>query len=83
MATTVADPEKGQKEQTTQALSIDDVVTGRNTKIEKSTWGRFKSSLFEYRGIHPIAVEDRTDRRYINVFTLWVSMSLSVLPYVP
>lgn len=50
-----------------------------------STAAKFKawimrSRAFEFRGIQPVELEDRTDKRYVNIFTFWVAMTLSVLP---
>jgi hypothetical protein len=38
------------------------------------TWG------VEVRGITPVPVEERTDTRFINIFSLWFTMSVSLLP---
>lgn len=36
----------------------------------------------ELQGSSPVSVADRTDTRTVNLFTLWFSMSLNLLPYV-
>ncbi|KAH7327733.1 permease for cytosine/purines, uracil, thiamine, allantoin-domain-containing protein [Stachybotrys elegans] len=33
----------------------------------------------EQRGIEPLALEDRTDRRFFNIFTIWCSMNTNIL----
>jgi hypothetical protein len=48
-------------------------------------WGsafltKFGLSSVEVRGITPIPEEERTDARAVNVFSLWFSMSLNLLP---
>jgi hypothetical protein len=34
----------------------------------------------ELRGCTPIPIEERTETNYINIFTLWFSMSCNPLP---
>ncbi|KAI1297495.1 permease for cytosine/purines, uracil, thiamine, allantoin-domain-containing protein [Xylaria venustula] len=41
-----------------------------------STWG------VELRGITPVPLEERVDRRFINVFFVWFAMSINLLPVV-
>lgn len=47
----------------------------------KSWWQRIiLSGGVEVRGITPIPAELRTDTRFINIFSLWFTMSVSLLP---
>jgi len=39
-------------------------------------------SNIEIRGIQPVPVEERTNRRAYNIFTLWFTLSTNPLPYV-
>ena len=39
-----------------------------------SGWG------VELRGITPVPVEEKTDKRFINVFFVWFTMSTNLLP---
>lgn len=48
--------------------------TGWLTKI--AAWG------VEVRGITPVPLEERNDKRFINVFFVWFTMSTNLLPYV-
>jgi hypothetical protein len=41
-----------------------------------ASWG------VELRGIAPVPLEERTDKRYINVFFVWFTMSTNLLPSV-
>jgi hypothetical protein len=63
-----------------------------NAGIENSTkttrWSRITNTLaskgdIEIGGCQPVPYEDRTERNYFNIFTLWFSMSCNPLPYVP
>jgi hypothetical protein len=47
--------------------------------IKTSLWGRITSSGMEMRGAEPVPVEERTDRQGFNIFTLWWSISLTLL----
>ncbi|KII95691.1 hypothetical protein PLICRDRAFT_96749 [Plicaturopsis crispa FD-325 SS-3] len=48
----------------------------------RSLWARLASWGVETRGITPIPVAERTGTAYVNVFSIWFSMSLNLLPYV-
>ncbi|KAN0107482.1 NCS cytosine-purine permease [Russula decolorans] len=39
------------------------------------TWG------VEARGIHPVAVEDRTERHFIKIFFIWMSANMNILSF--
>lgn len=41
-----------------------------------SAWG------IEVHGVEPVSLEERTDKRFINVFFVWFTMSTNLLPYV-
>ncbi|OIW32643.1 hypothetical protein CONLIGDRAFT_613281 [Coniochaeta ligniaria NRRL 30616] len=41
-----------------------------------SSWG------VEMRGITPVPIEERTDKRFINVFFVWFTMSTNLLPII-
>ncbi len=41
-----------------------------------SAWG------IEVHGVEPVPLEERTDKRFINVFFVWFTMSTNLLPYV-
>ncbi|EXJ86686.1 hypothetical protein A1O3_03639 [Capronia epimyces CBS 606.96] len=45
-----------------------------------SFFQRLASHGVETRGIHPVALKDRNDRRPINIFSFWWTASLSLLP---
>ncbi|KAL2828679.1 permease for cytosine/purines, uracil, thiamine, allantoin-domain-containing protein [Aspergillus cavernicola] len=53
-----------------------DVRSPRAWLSKIASWG------IEVRGIAPVPVEERTDRRYINVFFVWFTMSTNLLPIV-
>lgn len=43
----------------------------------------YKAATFgrvELRGVQPIPLEERTETRYINIFTLWWCMNTNLLP---
>ncbi|KAI1421369.1 permease for cytosine/purines, uracil, thiamine, allantoin-domain-containing protein [Xylaria sp. FL1777] len=44
--------------------------------VKLSNWG------VELRGITPVPLEERVDKRFINVFFVWFSMSTNLLPVV-
>ncbi|KAK4457341.1 putative purine-cytosine permease [Cladorrhinum samala] len=63
-------------------------ATARPQDAHKSGWTRLRDALdhlvrfgrVEVRGIAPIPIKERTVERTINVFTLWWSMSVNILP---
>lgn len=60
-----------------------DIETGKQARAEG--WRGILSVLeergkVEFRGCTPIAIEDRTEANYTNIFTLWFSMSCNPLP---
>lgn len=45
----------------------------------------YKAASFgrvELRGVQPIPIEERTETRFVNIFTLWWCMNSNLLPYV-
>jgi hypothetical protein len=67
--------------------STSDVVVSESTASNalykgRSWWSKLVSWGVEVRGITPVPVEERTDTRLVNIFTVWFTMSVSVLPYV-
>lgn len=50
----------------------------------RAPWhSRFARWGVEVRGVAPVPFEERTDRRFINVFFVWFTMSTNLLPCVP
>ncbi len=47
-----------------------------------SWWKKLIALGVEERGITPVPVEERTDGRFINVFSLWFTLSITTLPFV-
>jgi len=69
------------------ASTTSDVVvaesTASNALYKGRSWlSRLVSWSVEVRGIAPVPIEERTDTRLVNIFTVWFTMSVSVLPYV-
>ncbi|KAF2760057.1 hypothetical protein EJ05DRAFT_492481 [Pseudovirgaria hyperparasitica] len=62
------------------SASATELASGEKSSVRSPFWLKVKHDLFEVRGIQPVPEDERNDTRYINVFTLWLSMSLSVLP---
>ncbi|EER29121.1 hypothetical protein D8B26_000395 [Coccidioides posadasii str. Silveira] len=48
----------------------------------QSFWHRLATWGVELRGIVPIGVDERTDKRVVNVFLLWFTVSCNVLPII-
>jgi hypothetical protein len=59
--------------QVTQSRSNED-------QTQPSNFKRLTSYGVEVRGIMPVALEDRTDTRPINIFSFWWIASLGLLP---
>ncbi len=43
-------------------------------------WSRLVAWGVEVRGIVPVPLEERVDTRFVNIFSLWFTMSVSLLP---
>jgi hypothetical protein len=73
------DEEKSPQSRTTPA-GID--VTGSQYKASKlSPWlTKLSSWGVELRGVTPVPLEERIDKRFINVFFVWFAMSTNLLP---
>jgi hypothetical protein len=55
------------------------------TPAQPSQWRHITTTLatkgdLELRGCIPVPIEDRIETNYINIFTLWFSMSCNPLP---
>lgn len=48
--------------------------------VQTGWWKQVTSFGVELRGIEPVPVEQRTDTRAVNIFSLWWTLSLSLLP---
>lgn len=75
----VRDEEHG-KETTSTAVDI------RQGDVEpytvRSWWQKItKWQAVESAGVQPVPVEDRTNRRVCNIFTLWFTLSLNLITY--
>jgi hypothetical protein len=49
-------------------------------EIENVWWLRLVSWGVEIRGVLPVPVRERTDARFVNIFSLWFTMSVTILP---
>lgn len=66
------------------SLSIDVVpVEGSKEELTKATfWNKLYDNGVEFHGGAPVPLEAQTDTRYFNVFTVYSTSMLSLLPYV-
>lgn len=39
-----------------------------------------KGAAIETNGVQPVPVEERNDRRVLNIFTVWFTLSTNLLP---
>lgn len=66
--------------------SRDDAVTTRDeqdsVKQRRPLWWRVLNYGVETGGIAPVPLERRTDTRVVNLFTVWFTMLLCLLPSV-
>lgn len=51
-------------------------------KPKSAIWRKILGLGVEENGIIPVPVEKRTDKRVFNLFTLWLTALLCLLPYV-
>lgn len=73
--------EKGTQSPTGTEVALDvDVGESQNYSPKKSWVSKVLSWGVELRGITPVPPEERTDRRFINVFFVWWTMSINLLP---
>jgi len=72
--------EKKSPPSTVAPTDIDDA----ESQIERSRMSPWLSKLMswgvEVRGVKPVPLEERVDKRFINVFFVWFSMSTNLLP---
>lgn len=67
--TLVADPPVEVSEAESQVLSRSSIWLYRLRR-----WG------LETQGMQPVPIEERTDTRFINIFFMWFTMNVNVLP---
>jgi len=82
------DPEKGaapaehEPPTTDPRGSLGDESIGKRRQLPGFVRKALTVGLVEERGIRPVPLEERTSRRYFNVFTIWMSMNTNILPFV-
>lgn len=54
----------------------------RSFDAKPAWWKKILSLGVEERGIQPVPVEERIDDRFVNIFSIWFTMSINCLPYV-
>ena len=59
-----------------------DIAESQTYSTPKKWLNKISALGVEVRGITPIPFEERTDKRFINVFFVWFPMSTNLLPYV-
>lgn len=71
-----------EKNASTSSVAAADVLNGstRSLSEKKSVWAQLSQHGVEVRGAAPVAPEDRTDLRFFNVFTVFSTSMLSLLP---
>lgn len=63
--------------------SDSDIVDVAESESKPLSWWKKLVSLgVEERGITPVPVEERTSDRFINIFSIWFTMSVSPLACV-
>jgi hypothetical protein len=71
-------------EKTPPSPTVDDVDVGavesQNRKRMPAWMSRITSYGVELRGVTPVPAEERVDKRFINVFFVWFTMSTNLLP---
>jgi len=72
-----------EKRSTSPPTTVSDVAVAESQTYSKpKAWlSKFSAWGVEMRGITPIPIEERTDKRFINVFFVWFTMSTNLLPY--
>jgi hypothetical protein len=77
------DAEKGLP--STLDIEVVDIESGLENDIlphtARSFWKKLSHWGIEIRGILPIPAEERMNTRYINIFSMWFTMSVNTLPY--
>ncbi|KAI1780307.1 permease for cytosine/purines, uracil, thiamine, allantoin-domain-containing protein [Hypoxylon cercidicola] len=75
--------EKSSQTPSTTDVDVDVDVAESQTYSTPKKWLTKISALgVEVRGIMPVPVEERTDKRFINVFFVWFTMSTNLLPII-
>jgi hypothetical protein len=64
----------------TSSFSIDADVTTGEIRGKKAFWSSLTDHGVEIRGALPVPVEERVDRRFFNIFTVFSTSMLSLLP---
>lgn len=59
-------------------VSSSDALRQNSTRLRKL----LRRSRIEENGIRPLPVEERKERRFFNVFTIWFSINSNILAYV-
>lgn len=74
--------EKSEKTNVAAADPPVDVSEAESQALSRSTiWlDRLKRWGLETRGMQPVPLEERTDTRFINIFFLWFTMNVNILP---
>ena len=60
----------------------DSVDVAKSNSKSLSWWEKIIALGVEERGVMPVPVKERTSDRFINVFSIWFSMSVTPLGYV-
>ncbi|KAF4483386.1 purine-cytosine permease [Fusarium agapanthi] len=74
--------EKSEKTNIAAADPPVDVSEAESQVLSRSTtWlDRLRRWGLETRGMQPVPIEERTDTRYINIFFMWFTMNVNILP---
>ena len=76
------DPRLGENEYDVEKRAME-VESGEEESLEgkeRPLWFRVLNWGVEEGGIAPISVSKRTDTRYVNLFTVWFTALLCLLP---
>lgn len=60
-----------------ESISLDEAL-----KPKSAIWRKILGWGVEENGIVPVPLEKRTDKRVLNLFTVWFTALLCLLPYV-
>ncbi|KAG5826885.1 hypothetical protein H9Q74_003011 [Fusarium xylarioides] len=76
--------EKSEKTGTLAADPPIDVSEAESQVLSRSTiWvDRLRRWGLETRGMQPVPIQERTDTRFINIFFMWFTMNVNILPIV-
>ncbi|EXJ93804.1 NCS1 family nucleobase:cation symporter-1 [Capronia coronata CBS 617.96] len=72
-------------EKATSSPVVQDIAEGQaepNQSLKHPILQKLASWGVELHGVTPVAVEERTNTRYINIFFVWFTMSINLLPIV-